>query len=123
MALSKKRISGETMTLKENIKEIEEWLTREKSKFYLGKEDNIYKTRLPDRGSALQLIRGYQSDFLSIYVDRHNYKVSIHVNDQRASGIVDMNKSMVENPDFFYAMVREKQLECEKLYKQQQKRR
>ena len=76
-------------------------------------------TDVARRGEPIHLVRGYRSSLLSVYVDRHNFEITIHTLPLRhgasPSIIVESNKSMVIDTNFFFGLLREKQLEYEKL--------
>ena len=105
--------------LVENIKKIEAFLSKDAGKFRHFQEDNMYHTDVAHRGQPIHLVNGYRSSMLSVYVDRHNFEITIHTLPLRPGSspsiVVESNKSMAIDTSFFFSLLREKQLEYEKL--------
>jgi len=111
-----------------NVDAIEAYLSKDNGKFRFCQEDNKYYTEGAQKGVPLHLVRGYMSRLLVVYVDRHNFEVTINTvpltRGAQSGVVVESNKTMIRKPELFFELLKEKQLEYEKIveHMQNQKR-
>lgn len=109
--------------LAKNMEEIEQFLTKKGSKFRFFEvhkavaDENVGVVK---QGDVLHHIWGYRSKLVTVYLDKHNNEITLMANDPRTkqakNSIMEANKAMVKNPEFFYKLLAEKQLEYEKKF-------